>query len=52
MKGKVDLKAMESEQQLLDRPDLIKELVEVIDQARLAGARDVGVATDLEVGRE
>ena len=27
------------------------KLVEVVDQARLAGAEDVGVATELEVGR-
>lgn len=27
------------------------KLVEVVDQARLAGAQDVGVATELEVGR-
>ncbi len=27
-----------------------RQLIEVIDQARLAGARDVGVATELEVG--
>jgi len=28
-----------------------RRLVEVVDQARLAGAEDVGVATELEVGR-
>ena len=28
-----------------------RKLVEVVDQARLAGAEDVGVATELEVGR-
>ena len=27
------------------------KLIEVVDQARLAGAADVGVATELEVGR-
>ena len=27
------------------------KLVEVVDQARLAGATDIGVATELEVGR-
>ena len=28
-----------------------RRLIEVVDQARLAGARDVGVATELEVGK-
>jgi biopolymer transport protein ExbD len=28
-----------------------RRLIEVVDQARLAGATDVGVATELEVGR-
>jgi biopolymer transport protein ExbD len=28
-----------------------RKLVEVVDQARLAGAEDVGVATEFEVGR-
>lgn len=28
-----------------------QKLIEVVDQARLAGAEDVGVATELEVGR-
>ena len=28
-----------------------RRLIEVVDQARLAGAADVGVATELEVGR-
>ncbi|MEM7679216.1 MAG: biopolymer transporter ExbD [Myxococcota bacterium] len=28
-----------------------RKLVEVVDQCRMAGAKDVGVATELEVGR-
>ncbi len=47
------LKAGSSESVLVVTDDTVptRRLIDVVDEARLAGAEDVGVATELEVGR-
>jgi biopolymer transport protein ExbD len=51
VKERLEAGTSESVLVVVDEGVPASRLVEVVDQARLAGASDVGVATELEVGR-